>query len=317
METRSNHLLVGGVVLALLAAFIGFTLWIAGAGGGLKKEYDIFFKQSVEGLNPGSKVTFSGVPSGEVRQIAVWERNPEFIRVRISVNNDLPVLIGTTASISGVGFTGVSQITLSGAVKGAPPIADEGPEGVPVIPTRTGGLGALLNNAPQLVERLSTLTERLTELLNDKNQKAFGNILANTDRLTGDLAASGPDMRATVAETRIAVKQIGVAADEIGKLAGSTNGLVTDEGKPMIAELRKTAIQAQKSLDNLDAAISDARPGLQALSTQTVPEIGQLVRDLRAMSESLGSVANKIDQGGAGALLGSPPLPDYKPGGKK
>ena len=28
----------------------------------------------------------------------------------------------------------------------------------------------------------------------------------------------------------------------------------------------------------------------------------------------LGSVAGKLDQGGAGAILGPPPLPDYKPG---
>jgi phospholipid/cholesterol/gamma-HCH transport system substrate-binding protein len=43
--------------------------------------------------------------------------------------------------------------------------------------------------------------------------------------------------------------------------------------------------------------------------------MGQLVRDLRAMSESLNSVASKIDQQGAGALIGGPKLPDYK-GGK-
>ncbi len=70
------------------------------------------------------------------------------------------MLRGTTAALEGVGFTGVSQISLSGAVKGAPPIADKGPAGKPVIPARVGGLGELLNTAPQLLQRLSTLTER-------------------------------------------------------------------------------------------------------------------------------------------------------------
>ena len=82
----------------------------------------------------------------------------------------------------------------------------------------------------------------------------------------------------------------------------------------MVVELRKTEAQAQKSLASLDAALTEAKPGIQALSNQTIPEIGQLVRDLRTMSEALGSVATKLDQGGAGALLGSPRLPDYKPG---
>ena len=82
----------------------------------------------------------------------------------------------------------------------------------------------------------------------------------------------------------------------------------------MIADLRKTVAQAQKSMESFDAAIGDARPGLQALSTQTMPQINLLIRDLRTMSESLGSVANKLDQGGAASLIGAPSLPDYKPG---
>src|SRR3546814_6511204 len=49
----------------------------------------------------------------------------------------------------------VSQIALDGAVKGAPPITDKGPAGRPVIPNRIGGLGEILNTAPQLLQRRS------------------------------------------------------------------------------------------------------------------------------------------------------------------
>ena len=58
--------------------------------------------------------------------------------------------------------------------------------------------------------------------------------------------------------------------------------------------------------------ISQAQPGVQAFSKTTIPEVGALVRDLRVMAESLSSVAEKIDRGGAGALVGSPRLPEYK-----
>jgi phospholipid/cholesterol/gamma-HCH transport system substrate-binding protein len=312
METRSNHILVGAVTLFLLAAVIGFTVWIARVGNTDRKEYDIFFKQSVEGLSKGGLVTYAGVPSGEVSEIELW-KDPGFVRVRISVKKKTPILQGTTASLQG-SFTGPSSILLDGAVNGAPEIVEDGPGGKPVIPTKRAGLGALLNSAPQLLERLATLSERLTELLNDKNQKAFGSILANVDSLSGDLARSGPDIRATIAETRMTMKQASSAVDEIGKLAASTNTLVTEDGKPLLADLRQTVAQAQKSLATLDAAVGDARPGIQAFSNQTIPEVGQLVRDLRTMSESLGAVATKLDQGGATAILGPPPLPDYKPG---
>ena len=179
METRANHIWVGLVTLALLAATAVLTIWIARLNQGKLNEYDIFFKQSVDGLAKGSEVSFSGVPFGQVKEIELWKRDPEFVRVRIAVDQKVPILQGTIASLQG-SFTGVSTIQLTGAVKGAPPIEcpEENPratcpEGVPVIPTKRSGLGELLSNAPLLLERLATLTERLTMVLSDKNQKSI------------------------------------------------------------------------------------------------------------------------------------------------
>ena len=124
METRSNHVLVGTVTLLLLAAIIAAAFWFSRLSQGDNKEYDIFFKQSVDGLNKGAQVQFSGVPAGQVKEIALWRPDPQFVRVRIEVDDDIPILQGTTAALEGVGFTGVSQISLDGAVKGAPPITE-------------------------------------------------------------------------------------------------------------------------------------------------------------------------------------------------
>ncbi len=316
METRSNNVVVGAVVLLLLAAVAAFTIWLAGISGGAHKQYDIFFKQSVDGISKGAAVTFSGVPAGQVKEISLWQPNPEFVRVRIVVNEDVPVLQGTTASISGVGFTGVSQVSLEGATKGALPITELGPAGVPTIPAKRGGLGALLNNAPQLVERLSTLTERLTEMVSDKNQASIAAILVNVKDLTKSLRDQGPEIHQTLEQTKLTIKQAGDAAAQIGTLAGSTSTLVDDQGKPMLVELRKTINAAQTSMDSLNAAVSDARPGLQTLSNETLPQANQLIGDLRAMSQSLNAVASRLDQGGATAILSPPPLPDYKPKAK-
>jgi phospholipid/cholesterol/gamma-HCH transport system substrate-binding protein len=319
METRSNHVLVGAVVLILLAVLALFAVWLARLSGGNERQYDIFFKQSVDGLSPGSAVTFSGVPSGQVKAIEFWKPDPQFVRVRISVKDDVPILEGTTATIQG-SFTGPSTVQLDGAVKGAPPIAcprdrpkSACPLDVPVIPTKPGGIGALLSSAPKLLERLTTLTERLTELIGDKNQNSIAGILENTNKLTRALADRGPEIAATLAETRVTIQKAGVAAEQIGQLAGTTNGILSDDVKPMIVNLNRTIASAQKSMDTLNATIGDARPGLQAFSKKTVPEVGQLVQDLREMAIALSSVAEKLDKGGASSLLGAPQLPDYKP----
>lgn len=321
MENRSNHILVGSVVLILLAVTLGFIVWIAGFSGGTDKRYDIFFKQSVDGLAKGSGVTFAGVPVGKVEEIVLLPDSPEFVRVRVSVQPDVPILQGTTATIAGVGFTGVSQINLDGAVKGAPPIAcpateqsAECPHGVPVIPTKPGALGELLNSAPQLLERLSTLTERLTEVLSDENQRSITGILGNIDRLSGALADRGPEIAATLAETRIAIQQAGQAAEKIGALAQTTNGVMADDVKPAMANLNKAIASAQQSMTTLNTVLEEARPGVRNLTTRTLPEVSQLVRDLTEMAEALTAVAGRLDRGGAGAVLGGSKLPDYEPG---
>ncbi|WNO53869.1 MlaD family protein [Stakelama saccharophila] len=320
METRSNHVLVGAVVLILLAVLALFTVWLAQVSGTSEKYYDIFFKEAVDGLNKGSPVAYSGVPSGQVKEIAIFEKDPQYVRVRISVDQDVPVLQGTTATIQGIGFTGVSQVQLDGAIKGAPPIRcpdkDPGmdcPLGVPVIPTKQGGLGAILSSAPQLLERLTTLTERLTELLSDKNQASIAGILENTNRLTDALADRGPEIAATLAETRIAIQKAGDAAQQIGELADTTDQVLAQDVKPAMGNLNRAVQSAQHSMETLDSAIGDARPGLKTFSGQTMPEVNQLVRDLRQMTEALNSVAQKVDQRGATSILASPKLPDYEP----
>lgn len=323
MENRSNHVLVGSIVLAMVVAVVVFLIWLANMSGDQEKEYDIFFRQGVSGLNKGSSVTFSGVPVGQVRTISLMPKTPEFVRVRITVQNDTPVVRGTTATIQGVGFTGVSEIQLeppkdTGARTPPPLVCPERnaraqcPFDVPVIPTKPGGLGALLNSAPQLLERVSTLTERVTELLNDKNQQSLAAILDNVERISGSLADRSPEIAATLAEARIAIRQAGEAADAWARVAGSADQLLNEQGKPLISDLRSTIRAAERSLNTLDTTINDARPGVQNFSKQTLPEIGQLVRDLRETSDALRSITTRIDQQGAGSIIGEPKLPDYK-----
>lgn len=313
METRANHIWVGTVTLVLLAGIAAFVIWLAGLGDTNRSQYDIFFKTSVDGIAKGSVVAYSGVPSGQVTEIALWAKDPQFVRVRIEVDNSAPVLEGTTATIQGVGFTGVSQIQLDGAKPGAPAITEPGPEGVPVIPTKPGALGELLNNAPLLLERLATLTERFTQVLSDDNQKSIAVLLKNSGRLTGELSDTAPQLRAALAELRVTLAKAGVAAEQLGMTAQSTKDVLDSEGRPLAKQLAKTLAEADRSMAKLGETLDEAKPGLRQFSNTTLPETEALVRDLRVTARALSAITEKIDQEGATGLLGAPPLPDYKP----
>ena len=314
METRSNYVMVGAVTLAMLVGLLLFVVWIAGLSNKATRCYDIYFAQGVSGLNKGSGVTFSGVPVGQIKEVSLLPSRPEFVWVRIEVDDETPVLQGTTAQIKGVGFTGVSEIQLGGAVKGARPITQAGPQGCPVIPASSGGLGALLNSAPELIDRIQRLTERLTELLSDENQNAISDILENVDRSTKVLAERAPDLADAIGDARIAAKQAGIAAEKWGQVADTTNVVLEESAKPAVENLNKAIASVQRAAENLDAVMADARPGVQNFSKSTLPEANRLIRDLRELSQALKGVSERVEQGGIGGALGPEKLPDYKPG---
>jgi len=205
------------------------------------------------------------------------------------------------------------EIQLQGAVKGSRPIAQLGPQGCPVIPSSSGGLGALLNSAPELIDRIQRLTERLTELLSDDNQQSIGKILDNIERTTDVLAERAPDLADAIGDARIAARNAGVAAQRVGELADSTTRLVNEEGKPAAQDLRKALAGVERATSNLDAMIADARPGIQNFSKNTLPEANRMVRDMRELSESLRALTERVEQGGVGSALGPQKLPEYKP----
>ncbi|WP_120716277.1 MlaD family protein [Tsuneonella amylolytica] len=315
METRANNVWVGAVTLALLAALALFFVWLSNLNKGEQEEYDIFFKQSVAGLAKGSAVSFAGVPAGQVSEIKLWEKDPEFVRVRVKIDDNVPILVGTTATMQG-SFTGVSTILLDGARKGAKPITCETtacPEGAPVIPPKPGGLGELLSNAPLLLERLATLTERLTLLLGDRNQASIAGILDNTNRMTADLAQATPQVQRTMAELQVTLGEASQALDQFEKVMGSADTLLNREGQSLAAQMRTTLQSADNAAKSLSTTLEDARPAARQLSESTLPAAEATIRDLRETSKSLREVTEKINSQGAGGLIGGQKLPDYKP----
>src|SRR6478736_2949599 len=91
--------MVGAVTVALLVGTLLFIVWLAGLSNKATKCYDIYFAQGVGGLNTGSNVSFSGVPVGQVKKISLLPNRPEFVWVRVEVEEQTPVLQGTSAAI--------------------------------------------------------------------------------------------------------------------------------------------------------------------------------------------------------------------------
>ncbi|MEP0393069.1 MAG: MlaD family protein [Erythrobacter sp.] len=315
METRANHLWVGAVTLGLLIALAAFIIWIARLNQGASNEYDIFYKQSVAGLVNGSQVSYAGVPVGQVREIALSSEDPEFVRVRVRVRDEVPILVGTEATIQ-ASFTGVSTILLDGARKESPKLTCETtacPEGRPVIPPGRGGFGEIVANAPLLLERLATLTEQLNLILGPENQEQLAGILENSNRLTRELANAAPALQGTMAELETTLKEAGEALEAFEKVATTTDDLISKEGPQITKELSETLASANAAATSLSAMLEDARPATRALSETTLPTVEATLQELRTTSRSLRAITDRLEAEGAGSLIGGRPLPEYEP----
>ncbi|MDE2303830.1 MAG: MCE family protein [Sphingomonadales bacterium] len=314
METRANHVWVGAVALALVVVLAAFAIWLARLGEERKLAYDIFFHQSVDGLSTGTEVTYAGVPAGQVSQIELWKNDPGFVRVRIAIDPKIPILVGTTASIQG-SFTGVAGILLNGGVKGAPLITapGPGPDNVPVIPTKTSGLGALLSSAPELMDRLTALTGKLTALLSDDNRNSMHAILQNTRSFTGTMAATAPQLKQTLERVQETLDEANTTLADFRKVAETANSDLDPASGSLAAQMQKTLAAAQQAAEALRDAAGDVRPATQQLSQTTLPAAEEAIRNLSEASKALRQLTERIEEKGAGSLIGGQRLPDYKP----
>lgn len=313
METRANYVWVGVVTLLLLAAVAAFFIWLARLSENNQKEYDIFFEQSVAGLAKGSEVSYSGVPVGQVADIDLWQA--QFVKVRIRIASDTPILQGTTASVSS-SFTGVSTISLNGGPRGNRAITcttSACPEGVPVIPPRASGLGEILASAPLLLERLATLTDRLTRVLSDDNQESIRGILANTSEISASLAQTSPEIGNTLRELQGTLQQSQRTLGAFETTLNSTNDVINGEGRSIADELRQTLDQAGSAAQALEATLNSSQPVISELSETTLPAADATLQDLRRTSAALRAITERIETDGAGSLVRGAQLPDYKP----
>ena len=59
--------------------------------------------------------------------------------------------------------------------------------------------------------------------------------------------------------------------------------------------------------------MANVEPLTRQLSQDTLPAANAALRDIRATSSSLRQITERIENEGAGGLIGGPALPDYEP----
>lgn len=232
METKANYKKVGLFVVVFLGVFLAFILWITNIGiGPRKKDYDIYFSGSVSGLKEGSAVNFRGVPIGGVKSIEIDEENTDQIKVHVLIDAQVAIRKTMVASLEMQGITGGAYVQINGGNQADPLLNQEVGNDYPVIPSRPSLLEEVTGSVPQLINKVSAITDTLGRWFAEDNRRSFSEILSNIQSITESFDPNNKEGH----ELMVSLHN---AADNLNKTLQELSG-VSHEIRKILDENRK------------------------------------------------------------------------------
>lgn len=189
MEQEKYYFRIGVLVSVAIAVLLAVIGWLSATHKDQNHiTYAIFFKGSVEGLSLGSPVTLKGIPVGQVKAIEFVSYENDLIRVLVDVVDTAPVRANTVASLHLQGITGGALIALENAGVNMEFLRRKKGQKYIVIASKQSSLEKVFTTAPELLEKLSALTEQGQKLLSDDNIKILVSLLSSVDQSANSIS---------------------------------------------------------------------------------------------------------------------------------
>ena len=288
MERKINYAIVGLFVLLLGGAWLGISLWLT--LGDFRTEYTtyrVFMKESVSGLYVDAPVKYRGVEIGKVRQIELNPANPEEVRLTLDIQSSVPIKVDTIAVLTVQGLTGIAFVDLTGGSQSAAMLqVEEGAE-YPVIPSGPSFFARLDTFGMELLANLNTLANRLGELLDEEGRRKIRDILENSRQVSAVFARQNMELEQTIQN---ASKLFADGAEAAAQL------------QPLLAQVETTAgafeemaNQIAEASASINRFVQGSETGLQQFTQQTLPEVGELVSELRRLADTMQDIGEKLE----------------------
>jgi phospholipid/cholesterol/gamma-HCH transport system substrate-binding protein len=299
VETKVSYAIVGAFVLVLGAAIVGGVLWISSGRTG-RKDYDpylAYFTESVSGLNLNAPVKYRGVQVGSVREISLDPDDPEKVRLLLAIERGIPIKKDTMAVLSVQGLTGIAFVDLGGGSRAAPPLEADPNTGIPVITTRPSLLRRLDTGATALVADLSQTAQGINQLVDADTRAALQRTIRDLDGVVHVVASRSKEIDASLANAARTLENSARASAELTQLVQQV-GRSAAAVESAAAEIARAGASARTTLD-----------GVGQLGAESLPELQRLLADARALTASLGRVAQELERNPNSLVMGRPSPP--------
>jgi len=297
METKVNLTVVGLFVLVLGAAGIAAVLWL-GSGRLSQRQYGTYlayFTESVSGLNLHAPVRFRGVAVGSVREISLDPSNPERVRLVLEVEQGTPVKEDSVAILGVQGLTGLAYVELSGGTRNSPELRARPDEPHPVIRTGPSLMRRLDTAGTTLLANLDESTRRVSDLLDQETRATLRATVADLHQVTRAFARRSADLEVMVASTAALTRNGAEASAAFPRLVERFERSAAAVER-MAESMAAAGTSARTTLEGVGRAASGTSGAIQWLEDETLPEVGLLVLELRALTTSLGRVSSELER---------------------
>ena len=304
MENRAYALAAGLFTLLLGMGVVAVALWFSGD----TVQYDDYLlvsRHPVSGLNAQAPVRYRGVTVGKVLDIKfdksdLDKSGPRPILVRIQVQAGTPLSQGTYAQLGSQGVTGLAYVMLDDDGKKPAPLKGEDGQ-LARIDVRQSFFDAVTASGQEMIVNFNQVAKRVNTLLSDENQKQLVGTLRNIDNASGKFASLATAIEPTVKAMPALLNDTGIVLKRADTLLANINQRV--ESFERAAQGLERAAQGAEQLTNSGAALTDA------MLTETVPRLNELLEDVQRSSRGLERLLNEINEQPASLIFGRNPTP--------
>jgi len=296
MEEKVNFAVVGIFVLALSAGIISGVLWFS-SGESYRRVYDVYqtyMKESVSGLNLNAPVRYRGVEVGRVQKIALAPGNVEQVQLTLAIERGTPVKADTVAVLQTQGLTGLAFVELTGGSRDAPALEKQAGAAYPVIKAEPSLMTRLDAAITALLINLNRASENFNALMDEDNRRAVKNTLADIEVLSRTLAARSAAIDITLTHAARTMENTARLSNELPQLAQRVQRSA-DAFDHMANELARAGAGARGAIDST-----------QQFTNETLPEVSQLIKEMRGLTSSLRRVSSELEQNPSVLLYGKP-----------
>ncbi|SFN31931.1 MlaD family protein [Variovorax sp. OV329] len=306
MENKAHAFVAGAFVIGLIGLIVALVLWFT-HDTAVRNIYEMSTSDPVSGLQPQATVRFRGVSVGKVQSIDFDPKVRGNVRVRISVDERVPLTKSSYAALSYQGVTGLAAIALNDDGTSQEQLVPDN-SNPPRIPLKPSTLAKLQERGEAILEQVEDAAQKVNALVSDENRQRVAEALENIAQAAKSANQLTKNLDATVKEgltpalkaippladnTRAALGTVKQAASDVSRVANNLNSTVTRinaEGGP---------------LDRLAAGTEGLGQALDSFNMTTLPRVNRVADDAAVAVRRLGRAAENINENPQSLLFGS------------